>query len=165
MTAQSKQFYAERIQQLSEEVGRIAETLADLSAGFEGPPAAPDEDANLEMLPVSQEAVAWLIRARRVRARYLPPELFCEPAWEILLDLLRAEIARQQVSVSSLCIAAGVPGTTALRCIKKMVDEGIILRRDDPADARRTFLELSPGVSCALRRYFAEVVEPGRHDR
>jgi DNA-binding MarR family transcriptional regulator len=98
-----------------------------------------------------------VIRARRLRSRYFPEDMFADPAWDMLLDLLQAEIAKLRVPVSSLCIAAAVPATTALRWLKTMVQQGIFLRRADPHDGRRVFVELAPETSQALRRYFAEV--------
>jgi hypothetical protein len=47
----------------------------------------------------------------------------------MLLDLLQAEISHLRVPVLSLCIAAAVPATTALRWLKTMVQEGIFVRR------------------------------------
>jgi DNA-binding MarR family transcriptional regulator len=61
------------------------------------------------------------------------------------------------VPVSSLCIAAAVPATTALRWIKTMTDVGLFKRRADPHDGRRVFVELSHGASESMRRYFGEV--------
>jgi DNA-binding MarR family transcriptional regulator len=89
--------------------------------------------------------------------RYFAEDLFADPAWDMLLDLLQAEIAQLRVPVSSLCIAAAVPATTALRWLKTMVAKGIFIRRADPHDGRRVFVELAPETSQALRRYFAEV--------
>src|SRR6185437_11096302 len=106
---------------------------------------------------VSAETVRSMIRARRLRARYFSEELFADPAWDMLLDLLQAEIAHLRVPVSSLCIAAAVPATTALRWLKTMVARGIFIRRADPHDGRRIFVELAPEASQALRRYFGEL--------
>jgi hypothetical protein len=148
---------AARLRQLSDEVSRIAATLARLSTG---PAAAarPPEPATRQDVPeVSAETVRSVIRARRLRARYFPQEMFADPAWDMLLDLLQAEIAQLRVPVSSLCIAAAVPATTALRWLKTMVGEGLFVRRADPHDGRRVFVELAPQTSDALRRYFAEV--------
>ena len=107
--------------------------------------------------PVPIESVRQVIRARRLRARYFDEELFADPAWDMLLDLLQAEIAQHRVPVSSLCIAAAVPATTALRWIKSMTDAGLFKRRADPHDGRRVFVELAPQTSDALRRYFREI--------
>jgi hypothetical protein len=148
---------AARLRQLSDEVGRIASTLARLSSGPSVAPPKPVPLAADDVPPVSADSVRSVIRARRLRARYFPEELFADPAWDMLLDLLQAEIAQLRVPVSSLCIAAAVPATTALRWLKAMVQQGLFVRRADPHDGRRVFVELAPETSNALRRYFAEV--------
>ena len=91
-----------------------------------------------------------------MRSRYFAEDLFADPAWDMLLDLLQAEISQLRVPVSGLCIAAAVPATTALRWLKTMVSKGVLIRRADPHDGRRVFVELAPEASQALRRYFAE---------
>jgi DNA-binding MarR family transcriptional regulator len=148
---------AERLRQLSDEVSRIASTLARLSTGPAAAPRAPDPAPVADSPPVAAEAVRSVIRARRLRARYFSEELFADPAWDMLLDLLQAEISQLRVPVSSLCIAAAVPATTALRWLKTMVQAGLFVRRADPHDGRRVFVELAPQASHSLRRYFAEV--------
>lgn len=144
-----------RLKQLSYEVNRIATTLAQLTER-----SGPVEDSNrpfdiADTPDISAEAVQAIIGARRLRARYFPVDLFADPAWDMLLDLFEAEITNRRVPVSSLCIAAAVPATTALRWLKAMVDRGIFIRRADPLDGRRVFVELAPDTSRALRRYFA----------
>jgi DNA-binding MarR family transcriptional regulator len=148
---------AERLRQLSDEVSRIASTLARLSSGPVASPAVRETAPATDLPPLSADAVRSVIRARRLRARYFAEELFADPAWDMLLDLLQAEIAQLRVPVSSLCIAAAVPATTALRWLKTMVSQGLFIRRADPHDGRRVFVELAPEASQALRRYFAEV--------
>ena len=86
--------------------------------------------------------------------------MFADPAWDMLLDLLQAEISQLRVPVSSLCIAASVPATTALRWLKMLTQQGIFLRRADPHDGRRVFVELAPAASQAMRRYFADAGQP-----
>lgn len=150
---------AARLRQLSDEVSRIAQTLARLSSGapisghVEKPPS-PTETGGAPA--VAGDTVRQVIRARRLRARFFDEDLFADPGWDMLLDLFQAEIAQHRVPVSSLCIAASVPPTTALRWIKTMTDSGLFLRRADPHDRRRIFVELSPAASDAMRRYFAE---------
>jgi DNA-binding MarR family transcriptional regulator len=107
--------------------------------------------------PLSVDTVRSVIRARRLRARYFSEELFADPAWDMLLDLLQAELAQLRVPVSSLCIAAAVPATTALLWLKSLVSQGLFVRRADPHDGRRVFVELAPDTSHALRRYFADL--------
>ncbi len=95
-----------------------------------------------------------MLRQRRMREQYFAADLFADPAWDMLLDLYAARLERQPVSVSSLCIAAAVPATTALRWIKTMTDAGIFLREADPQDGRRIFIALSDGANEAMARYF-----------
>ena len=150
---------AVRLRQLSDEMGRIAATLARLSSTpDETAPAVlrliePPKDAP----PLSVDVVRAVIRSRRLRSRFFTEELFADPAWDMLLDLIQAELAQHRVPVSSLCIAAAVPATTALRWIKSMTDAGLFVRRADPHDGRRVFVELSPQASAAMRGYFAEL--------
>ena len=148
---------AARLRQLSDEVSRIAATLARLSTGPAPMPKPLETTPDGELPAVSADTVRSVIRARRLRSRFFPEELFADPAWDMLLDLLQAEVSHLRVPVSSLCIAAAVPATTALRWLKAMVSQGIFIRRADPHDGRRVFVELAPDASGALRRYFSEV--------
>lgn len=157
MTAYSPDRKAEHLLELSNEVNRIAGTLARLSvdSGIDGRPE--NGDASLEVRELSAERVRNVLRARRLRAHFFPDDLFADPAWDMLLDLFYAELAQHRVAVSSLCVAAAVPPTTALRWLTTLVNRGLVVRRPDPRDARRVFVELAPDASAALHRYFAEV--------
>ena len=147
-----------RLRQLSDEVNRIAATLARLSSAPAGSAIRPSGGDDAADIPsVAPETVRSIIRARRLRGRFFSEELFADPAWDMLLDLLQAEVSHLRVPVSSLCIAAAVPATTALRWLKSLVDQGLFVRRADPHDGRRVFVELAPDASRALHRYFAEV--------
>ncbi len=101
--------------------------------------------------------VRQIIRHRQARARFFDGELFADPAWDILLDLTAARAEHARVSVTSLCIASGVPPTTALRWIGQMTDAGLLRRVEDPSDRRRAFITLSDSAADAMARYFAQV--------
>jgi len=116
--------------------------------GFQGFPSESDQR-------IDSSQLREIIKLRRMRDRFFPTDLFADPAWDILLDLRAAALEGQYVSVSSLCIAAAVPPTTALRWITAMTESGMLVRRQDPADARRVFIELSPETSAKLDDYFA----------
>ncbi|MDZ7587702.1 MAG: MarR family transcriptional regulator [Parasphingorhabdus sp.] len=106
---------------------------------------------------LSAEFVRSAIQMRRLRENYFPADLFADPAWDILLDLTAAELEEQSVSVSSLCIAANVPPTTALRWIRTMTEQGILIRQADKADGRRIFIALARDAFAAMMGYFAMV--------
>lgn len=141
------------LQQLSEEVGRIAHMLANLSE--EGPDALVagargDAEGAAEVTGFDVRAI---IRARRLREQFFRADLFADPAWDIMLDLLAARLERSRVAVSSLCIAAAVPATTGLRWIKQMTDEGLLERSADPEDGRRVFIDLTDRAAEAMLAY------------
>lgn len=151
---------AERLRRLSDEVGRIARALAEIAEDEPAKAALgahePGRAYRGEEAPeVDLEEVRRVIRLRRLREQYFEPSLFGDPAWDILLDLFAARLARQRVAVSSLCIAAAVPTTTALRWIRSMTEQGLLARTADPHDARRVFMALSDGAAGAMARYFA----------
>ena len=101
--------------------------------------------------------VRQIIAQRTARSKFLDPELFADPAWDMLLDLTAARVEHNRVSVTSLCIASGVPPTTALRWIGQMVESGLFDRVEDDADRRRAFIELSDKAADAMARYFTEI--------
>ncbi len=107
--------------------------------------------------------VRRIIQQRQLRARFFDPELFADPAWDILLDLTAARAEHQRVSVTSLCIASGVPPTTALRWIGQMVEVGLLERIEDETDRRRAFIALSDKAADAMARYFAELGKEASH--
>jgi hypothetical protein len=151
MSAHSKYAKADQLLQLSGEVSRIAGALARLSTEtvpvFKTPVGIPD---------ISAAQVMAVIRARRQRDRCFPAGIFADPAWDMMLTLLHAELSHARVSVANLSSGAAVPATTALRWINSMVEKGLFVREADPHDGRRVFVELAPKTSTALRRYFSE---------
>ena len=142
---------ADRLRQLSGEVSRIAATLARLSSGPGAPTRIIEPPAHPDLPEVSADSVRQVIRARRLRARYFSEELFADPAWDMLLDLFQAEIAHLRVPVSSLCIAAAVPATTALRWLKTMVATGSssAVPTLTTADGYSSNLHRAPARPCA----------------
>lgn len=166
-----------RLQQLSEEVSRLARTLEALTTrprhatpSFALGPRISDRDSDYIGMPamapmgshqdkvddqaLSATQVRDLLRARRLREDFLPGELFADPAWDMLLDLLAARLEQERVSVSSLCIASAVPPTTALRWIRTLTEQGFVHRQADPHDGRRVFIALADDTFEALRRWF-----------
>lgn len=99
--------------------------------------------------------VHLIIRKRQLRSHFFDSNLFADPAWDMLLDLCAASVEFKRVSVMSLCIASGVPSTTALRLIGQMVDAGVFKRVEDQIDRRRAFIELSDEAANSMARYFA----------
>lgn len=96
-------------------------------------------------------------RKRRLRGMMFESAyLFADPAWDILIDLFIASEEDQRISVSSACIGSAVPTTTALRYIKTLEEQGHIRRHQDPCDARRIFMSLTPTSAEKLKTYFSD---------
>lgn len=146
------------LHQLSEEVGRIAGILASLSDDDEAVTQRRTFDAQgEEEAGIDPTQIRAIIRARRLRDQFFRSDLFADPAWDMLLDLMAARIEKSRVAVSSLCIAAAVPATTALRWIKLLTDRGLFLRAADPQVGRRVYIELSDEAARGVAAYLRAV--------
>jgi DNA-binding MarR family transcriptional regulator len=124
----------------------------DMPHGKAGPVVPKTAGANDGFPDLARRASA-LYRDRRLRERVMPSGLFGEPAWDVLLDLFVATEENRDISVSSACVAACVPPTTALRWIGMLEKRGLVARVDDARDHRRTFLRLSPKGYQLMTRY------------
>jgi DNA-binding MarR family transcriptional regulator len=139
----------ERHLQLNEKVGRILHSLARSTFAK----TSSDSDG----LDVSEEVVGAAIRAWRERACYLPVELFSDPAWGMLLELLHAEIGKRRVSLRRLCKASAASTPSAIRWLKVLEDRKLVIRQADPLNSGNEFLKLTPKGSKALRHYFRDI--------
>ena len=164
---------------LTEQVGQIAERLDRMGGPpasphdprdgsvfrFESPPSAfvGADEGNTRLVRVTRAAlpdprlVRRIIRQRQLRARFFEGDLFADPAWDMLLDLTAARAEHTRVSITSLCIASGVPPTTALRWIGQMTEAGLLERVEDETDRRRAFVTLTDKASDAMARYFVDL--------
>jgi hypothetical protein len=132
----------ETLRILKADAARLASLIGDIASRCEAAP--PDTP------PLTAELVRSVIRARRLRERFFEQNLFADPAWDMLLDLMAARLEGKRVPVSSLCVAAAVPPTTALRWIDLLSDQGLFVRVVDPKLRRRVFVELSAGAAAAM---------------
>ncbi|NIJ41504.1 DNA-binding MarR family transcriptional regulator [Parvibaculum indicum] len=133
--------------------GAVSGTLVSLGAARRGGTAG---DPSLDQAQM-RRWVRALIELSGTRSNYLPGKLFSDPAWDMLLDLAEARLSSKRVSVSSLCIAANVPATTALRRIGDLVAENLATRVRDPEDGRRVFVELTDDAFAQMMAYVASV--------
>jgi hypothetical protein len=101
-------------------------------------------------------AAAEACAARRKLYGLFGRRLFCDPSWDILLELFVSTLEGRKVTVSTACMAACAPTTTALRHIAYLVQENLVVRRPHPADARSTYLELTDQAITKLSQYFSE---------
>lgn len=148
----------QRLAQLMDEPGRAAipetqaapkEPTVALPSLAPGDPVEPQVMTNL---------IRDLLRKETKRREIGGGELFGDPAWAMLLDLLLAKIEGRRVSVSSACIASGAPMSTALRLVRRLVDESVLCRLPDEQDRRRHFLAINPKFELPLVSYLSDQV-------
>lgn len=142
----------DRLRSIHQDVTRLAATLREL--------VDPDAPRIVALPGVGAAAVRALIRRRRLRERFFEAELFADPAWDILLDLYASHLEGRRVCVSSLCYAAEVPATTALRWIGSMSDKGLLERHADTGDKRRHFIRLTDRAISGMNSYFLSLTGP-----
>lgn len=136
---------------------RAQEMIGFAALPFSSDPPASMNGGDMKTGPSSEERARFVrdhIRQRRARADIFPADFFSDPVWDMLLDLYAAHYEGHSVSVSSLCIAAAVPATTALRWIKTLTAKGIFVRSRDEHDGRRVYVDLSQDALQSLDRYF-----------
>lgn len=73
-----------------------------------------------------------------------------DATWSMLSELLRAQLLRRQISVTSLCLASRSPVTTALRRIERLQAAGLVSFNLDPKDRRRKYIELTAAGSARV---------------
>ena len=146
---------ADRLRQLSDEVSRIAATLARLSAGpaQPAPDLAPGRGRSAAIgrdSPVGNSRAAAsrpLFRRRTVRRSCVGHAAGLAPGGDCAAPSAGIEPVH--------CRGCSRDDRAALA--QDDGEQGMFLRRADPHDGRRVFVELAPETSQALRRYFAEV--------
>ena len=98
--------------------------------------ATPDGEQLLH--PVDAE-----LRRRRRREQKFKLNYFGDPAWDILLELERAQRLGHQLAVTDIGVEPQIPLTTVLRYLARLDEDGLIDRRTDPRDRRRIFVSLT----------------------
>lgn len=146
------------LQPLSDELLAIAERIREIAAApidagaIAGKERAPRDTRRY--LALARQAYA--LRRKRA-AIFGNPDLFGEPAWDILLDLYIAHGESKPVSVSSACIGSAAPATTGLRWLGVLADEGLVVRENDPQDHRRVLVRLSREGVAAMEKFLDNV--------
>lgn len=95
---------------------------------------------------------AYRDRRRRDAAFGDDVDMFGEAAWDIMLDLLNAEGSNTDICITSACIGACVPQSTAARAILQLEQRGYVEKASDRVDRRRSFLLLTNKGRYALMR-------------
>ncbi|WP_018880720.1 response regulator [Thioalkalivibrio sp. ALE30] len=109
--------------------------------------------ANEEML----ERVSQVLEHQHRRLQYFPADLFSDPAWDMLLDLMHNHLTGHATYVSSLAVGARVPLTTTSRYLETLERLGLTMRHQDPGDRRRLRVSLTDQGLKSMRAYLASL--------
>jgi DNA-binding MarR family transcriptional regulator len=157
---QERQQYAYELREMA---FQLLETADEIDA------AAPHRDEPpVQKVPKGAliQIARLLYRERSARARHFDSELFGEPAWDILLDIFEKDQCGEAISVSSACIAANVPSTTALRWITVLEKAGHLARVPSKTDLRVKELRLTDeardAMVCCLTQVYLHRFYPQR---
>ncbi len=96
-----------------------------------------------------------LYAERRRRDALFPPDLFGEPAWDLLLAMFTARERGQPMILCRAYKAAGVSDTTGRRLLDRMEEQGLISRRRAPRSRKMRVVELTEATVDRLVDYLA----------
>lgn len=149
---------AETITRLARQIDEAQHTLDELRRQcgcdtFKGAVVEPEKRHQTAL-----EAATMAYEQRRLRPKHLNnEEIFGEPAWDMLLDLYVHQAQNEKVSVKSACINSRAPTATALRWLNVLEMKGLVSCLDDPDDAQRRLIKLTPEGYEAMTRYLNEI--------
>lgn len=97
--------------------------------------------------------------SRDLRHQTFDPNLFGEPAWDILLSLYIIDSDQRRLNVRELSKHANLALTTALRWLDYLDEQELITRKTNRFDRRVIYIELSGKGRAAMDQYLVEMQE------
>ena len=143
------------IRDLTAKLGTIAgdfSSRADrIIASSRAAPALPGQP--IDLVARAKE----VLKVRKARRRFFPPDLFHEPAWEMLMALFVIYAEEHTMNVKQLVSCSDAPATTSQRWIDHLHKSGLIDRVTDTVDRRRIDISLSERGHDAMTRYLQDI--------
>jgi len=142
-----------------EDAAALVQQAQALAAALKGwAQAQPNQPTARVGTDPGEFALVGIEQLRRLRREFPPLSELDDVAWDLLLELMRAQKSSSRLSVTSLSISLEhVSSTTALRRIQELVKAGYMVRTPDPNDARRDFVVLAPECRDLLQKYLERV--------
>ena len=111
-----------------------------------------------ERVQVAVAAAKKAVRDRRSRTAFMGSrEIFGEPAWDILLDLLIKQASEERVSERSTFMNAGPNATTLDRWLAVLEQNGLIRSEPDPVNDNHRLIQLTPAGYEGMLRYLESI--------
>jgi hypothetical protein len=161
-TGQPADTRSEELHRIGGALRQLADALATLGTPV-GEGRAIEVDVAFDDTELALVAQS-LYQMRRRRADAFPTGLFAEPAWDILLDLFCSTVGGKRISTKSLCCAADVPTSTALRWIGILEEKGMLRRWTPPDDQRLTVVHMTPDGYDRMRTLLSDWLTASQRD-
>jgi DNA-binding MarR family transcriptional regulator/CheY-like chemotaxis protein len=155
--ARMQRFRLAEMQSLEESLAQFqAQTQAAMAqliarAQHSQGPAAPSTVSDAGLNPFIGDE----LRRARLREKLFGPVALRHSGWMLLLVLAEAQSGGSELTIKGAAYSAGLPLSSALRTINDMCAGGLIARRGDTRDARRSFVALTPLGRSQVVRYAA----------
>lgn len=114
------------------------------------------------------ELASRIYESRRIRSKVLDPDLFGEPAWDILLAVYCLPARGERLSITDVSLAADLPQATSHRWQQILAQRELLDHFPDEQDRRRSFVKLSDKGRELLELYLTRLFRcgnPFRHSR
>jgi FixJ family two-component response regulator/DNA-binding MarR family transcriptional regulator len=134
----------------------ISRLIAGVQDTFDVPSAQPSSAGVPGDVPFLQFVEDERRRAR-LREKVFEGLALGSSGWTLLLVLAESHLAGTALTIKSAAYAAGLPLSSALRKLNDMCAGGLVDRREDPRDTRRSYVTLTPRGQTHLARYFSQV--------
>jgi hypothetical protein len=128
---------------LQENLTKLAEELAEAARKFDAAAGEPDSaQPSIEAMSPREYFVS-LLDLRRMRERYFGSELFGEPAWDIMLELMIARIEERELLASQLKSHSHSPNIVTRHYLEALVEAKLVDRFDNAGNIDDPCLSLS----------------------
>ena len=108
---------------------------------------------------ILHERASQIRFSRELRRSSFNPNMFGEPAWDILLALYVIDGEQRRLSTRQVSTLAGHALTTALRWLDYLEQQELIERGTNPFDQRVVYVELSAKGRAAMDDYLTRLDE------
>lgn len=103
--------------------------------------------------------VSHVVHARRTRSDFFAPEIFSDPAWDILLVLFLAKVRGDGMTTNQLAKAAGASLSASVRWVDVLERTGLVQQKCDPLGGEAQMVELSPRGWSAMVQWAQRWIE------
>jgi DNA-binding MarR family transcriptional regulator len=125
------------------------------NAGVFGPATVTTDTADVALLARARME----FENRRRRSQIFGPEMFGEPAWDMLLALFIQDAIGPRLTAGSLLHFSSATTSTGKRWLELLARRGFIIREDHPTDARTYYVRMSEKARDALKRYLSVTID------